>query len=175
MGMTSENSLFMPTIKASEQKNLAPRGSVHFLELTRKDKKIAPKNHQEVVNQPNPPLHRLEEVLKHFILNIVENRGKREAKTARDLARKALRRERQSPFTTRIVKSRSPRKFTIPKIPHNDKKSNPVHYVRAYDQTITLWENNKTLMCRCFPASRGRQLSSGTISSLQGPLTVIEA
>ena len=58
--------------------------------------KRAAEARQEVVNQPNPQPkthHRSDEDLRKMILNAVENHGKKEAVTARDLARKALGKE----------------------------------------------------------------------------------
>jgi len=52
---------------------------------------------------------------------------KREAKTAKDLAKKALRNERQSPFIARIVNVEPLRKFTMPKYPIYDGKSDLAH------------------------------------------------
>lgn len=112
-----------------------------------------------------------DEDLRHFILDTVQNYGKGEAKTARDLAKKALG-KRQSPFTARIVNVEPLRKFTLPKYPVYDGKSDPAHHVRAYDQAMTLWENNEALLCRCFAVSLGkttlkwyRQLLPGSIDS----------
>lgn len=80
-------------------------------------KKAAPQHHQEVVDQPIPPWHKLYEDLMHFILNAVENYDKGEAKTARDLAKRSLGKERQSPFTAKIVNTNPPRKFSMPNCP----------------------------------------------------------
>lgn len=53
------------------------------------------------------------EDMRQLTFNTVENYGKKEAKTARDLARKALGREKQSPFTSRIISTDPPCKFII--------------------------------------------------------------
>ena len=135
--------------------------------------KKATEARKEVVNQPNPQTHhRSDEDLRKMILNAVENHGKKEAVTARDLARKALGKERQSPFTARIVETEPPRKVTMPKYPLYDGKSDPAHHIRAYDQLMILWENNEALLCRCFAASLGEtalkwyyQLRPGSIDS----------
>ena len=120
--------------------------------------KRAAEARQEIVNQPElqPKTHHMsDEDLKQMIVNTVENHGKKEAVTARDLARKALGKKRQSPFTARIVNAEPPRKFTMPKYPIYDGKYGPAHHVRAYDQAMILWKHNEALLCRCFAASLG--------------------
>lgn len=135
------------------------------------NKEARPPRH-EAVEQPRPPRNKSNDDLRHFILNAVQNHGKGEARTAQDLAKRALGKKRHSPFTSQIVNAEPPRKFTMPKYPVFDGKSDPTHHVRAYDQAMTLWENNEALLCRCFASSRGKttlkwyyQLLPGSIDS----------
>ena len=77
------------------QNSGSPRVSA-LLRIGPNGKKIAAEARQEAVNQPDPQSkthHRSDEDLRKMILSVVENHGKKEAVTARYLARKALGKE----------------------------------------------------------------------------------
>ena len=59
----------------------------------------------------------------------------------------------ESPFTEAILRTKRPRRFTLPAFVTFDGRTDPVEHIYQYQQKMTLDAENDALMCKIFPSS----------------------
>ncbi|XP_065634280.1 uncharacterized protein LOC136069537 [Quercus suber] len=72
-----------------------------------------------------------------------------------DVISKALNQISRSPFTHRIERVRLPRRFNQPTFTIYNGKMDPVEHVSHFNQRMTIYSRDETLMCKVFPSSLG--------------------
>ena len=72
-----------------------------------------------------------------------------------DAMSKALNQISKSPFTHRIERATLPRRFHQPTFTIYNGRTDLVEYVSHFNQRMTVYSKDKTLMCKVFPSSLG--------------------
>ena len=72
-----------------------------------------------------------------------------------DAMSKALNQIAKSPFMHRIKRAAPPRHFHQPTFTIYNKQTNLVEHVSHFNQRMTVYSKDKTLMCKVFPSSLG--------------------